>query len=455
MNIPELVSSQNEYFRKGETLDLPFRLQQLQSLRELVSDNHDVLCEAVYRDFGKPEFEVYTNEIAVILQEIDTHLKNLKGWVKPESVKGSTLTFPSRNKIYSQPYGTVLIIGTWNYPVHLLLLPLIGAISAGNCAILKPSELAPETSRAITGLISDRFDSTYLASVEGDAGTSRELLKEKFNYIFFTGSTRVGKMVMQAAAENLTPVTLELGGKSPAIVHKDAEIEIAARRIWWGKYVNAGQTCVAPDFAAVHRDVEDSFIRYSEKVIGEFMADGNNRIKSYSRIINVNHFKRLTDLLSKSEPVTGGEVDPTSRQISPTLVRAGWDHPLMEDEIFGPILPLIVYEDLDDLIHRLRDMPSPLALYLFTENSAIKSTVIREIPFGGGCINDTLTHLGNSNLPFGGVGSSGMGSYHGKFSFETFSYKKSILDKPVWPDLKFRYPPYSVTKLNLFKKIFS
>jgi aldehyde dehydrogenase (NAD+) len=455
MNIPELVSSQKLFFRTGETLELSFRLKQLQKLRDLVSDNHHLLSDAVYRDFGKPEFEVYTNEIAVLLQEIDTHVKNLSGWAKPESVKGTKLTFPSRNNIYSQPYGTVLIIGTWNYPVHLLLLPLIGAISAGNCAILKPSEQAPETSRTIAGLISDRFDSNYLACVEGDAGTSQELLKEKFNYIFFTGSTRVGKMVMQAAAEHLTPVTLELGGKSPAIIHKDAEIEIAARRIWWGKYVNAGQTCVAPDFAAVHRDVEESFIRYSEKVIGRFMADGSKQLRSYSRIINDNHFNRLTDLLSKSEPVAGGEADPKTRRISPTLVRAGWDHPLMEDEIFGPILPMIVYEDFNDLIHRLRDMPSPLALYLFTENSDIKSTVIREIPFGGGCINDTLTHLGNSNLPFGGVGASGMGSYHGKFSFDTFSYKKAILDKPVWPDLKFRYPPYSDTKLNLFKKIFS
>ncbi len=455
MNIPELVSSQKEHFHTGETLELPFRLQQLQTLRDLVSDNHDLLCDAVYRDFGKPEFEVYTNEIAVVLQEIDTHLKNLRDWAKPESVKGSKLTFPSRNKIYSQPYGAVLIIGTWNYPVQLLLLPLIGAISAGNCTILKPSELAPETSRAITGLISDRFNRNYLASVEGDAGTSRELLKEAFNYIFFTGSTRVGKIVMQAAAENLTPVTLELGGKSPAIIHKDAEIEIAARRIWWGKYVNAGQTCVAPDFAAVHRDVEDSFIRYSEKVIGEFMADRTNGIKAYSRIINENHFNRLTNMLSKSEPVIGGEADPNSRQIAPTMVRAGWDHPLMEDEIFGPILPYIVYDDLNDLNQRLRDMPSPLALYLFTKNNDIKNTVIRDVPFGGGCINDTLTHLGNSNLPFGGVGLSGIGNYHGKFSFDTFSYKKSILDKPVWPDLTFRYPPYSGIKLNLFKKIFS
>lgn len=454
-NIPDLAVSQKTYFRSGETLDLTFRHQKLQDLRDLLTGNYQHLCDAIYRDFGKPEFEAFGAEIATLIQEIDHHKKNLDTWAGPVSVKGSILTFPSRNKIYYQPYGSVLIIGPWNYPVYLLLLPLIGAISAGNCAVLKPSEFVPETSKALTQLLKTRFDNRYLTVAEGGAETSRELLRQKFDYIFFTGSKRVGKIVMKAAAEQLTPVTLELGGKSPAIVHKDADIEIAARRIWWGKYFNAGQTCVAPDYVAVHKDVAESFIQHSKQVLDDFFRSDGDKQQPYTKIVNDKHYHRLEKLLSTADPLVGGEKNQVNRQIYLTLVKADWDHPLMKDEIFGPILPMIIYDEMDQLVSQLSDMPSPLALYLFTGSDDIKETVIRTIPFGGGCINDTISHLGNSNLPFGGVGSSGMGTYHGKHSFETFSHQKSILEKPIWPELTFRYPPYSARSLDLIKKYFS
>lgn len=454
-NIPGLTNSQKTYFQSGDTLDLSFRLEMLGKLRKLLTENYDQLCDAIYRDFGKPEFESYGAEIATLLQEIDHHTENLKKWSAAKSVKGSMLIFPSRNKIYYQPYGSVLIIGTWNYPVYLLLLPLVGAISAGNCIVLKPSELAPETSGTITRLIDKYFDSRYLAVVEGGVETGEELLKQKFDYIFFTGSSRVGKIVMKAAAEHLTPVTLELGGKSPAIVHKDADPKIAARRIWWGKYLNAGQTCVAPDFVAVHKSVEDPFIHHSKKVLDEFFNKKDPDQQSYTKIVNNDHYQRLVDLLSTADPIIGGETDSDSRHIYLTLVKVDWDHTLMQDEIFGPILPIIVYDDFDNLTRRLYDMPSPLALYLFTDSDHIKESVIRSIPFGGGCINDTISHFGTSSLPVGGIGPSGMGNYHGKHSFDTFSHQKSILEKPLWPDLTFRYPPYSERSLSLIKKYFS
>jgi aldehyde dehydrogenase (NAD+) len=455
MNYSGLLKSQKQYFFTGETCDLEFRKKQLKKLRGLITENHEQLCDALEKDFGKPRFEAYGAEIATVLKEIDFHIKNLHTWAKPRSADGSLLTFPSRNKIYPQPRGLVLILSPWNYPLNLSLMPLIGAISAGNCVVIKPSELVPNISGSLSALINRVFDQEYIMAAEGGEETSKALLNEKFDYIFFTGSKRVGRLVMKAAAENLTPLTLELGGKSPAIVHKDADIEVAARRIWWGKYLNSGQTCVAPDYAVVHESVREKFIRETRTVIQEFTASGRNGISSMTRILNPEHFDRLMNLIKHSNLIAGGESIEESRHISLTLSDSTWDGPLMKEEIFGPVLPMITYEDLDKLISRLQEMPSPLALYLFTNSKKVKQKVIQKIPFGGGCINETVTHLGTPHLPFGGIGSSGFGSYHGKYSFETFSHLKSILDKPVWPDLPYRYPPYSNKKFSLFKKIFS
>jgi aldehyde dehydrogenase (NAD+) len=455
MNYTGLLKSQKKYFYTGETCDLAFRKKQLKKLRDLITENHEELCDALEKDFGKPRFEAYGAEIATVLKEIDFHLKNVEKWAKPVTANGSLLTFPSRNKIYPQPRGTTLIISPWNYPVYLSLMPLIGAISAGNCAILKPSELVPNISGIVSALINKVFDQEYIMAVDGGVEISQALLKEKFDYIFFTGSKRVGKIVMKAAAENLTPLTLELGGKSPAIVHEDADIEIAARRIWWGKYLNAGQTCVAPDYVVVHEEVRSDFIRESRKVIREFIGKDDEGLASMTRILNSEHFNRLMELVDHSDVVIGGESHTDTRYISLTLAESAWEGPMMDDEIFGPVLPMITFKDFDKLISRLQDMPSPLALYLFTNSKKEKQKVIQKIPFGGGCINETVSHLGTPHLPFGGIGSSGFGTYHGKYSFETFSHLKSILDKPVWPDLSYRYPPYSNKKFSLFKKIFS
>ncbi|MEX2573741.1 MAG: aldehyde dehydrogenase family protein, partial [Balneolaceae bacterium] len=405
--------------------------------------------------FGKPEFEAYSTEIATVLQEIDYHLKHLKSWAKPKKVKGSLLTFPSGNRIYHQPYGSVLIIGAWNYPIRLVLHPLVGAISAGNTVFLKPSELAPETSKTVAGLIKKYFAADYVTAVEGGAETARILLQLPPDYIFFTGSAKTGKLIMREAAEHLTPFTLELGGKSPAIVHQDADMETSARRIWWGKCMNSGQTCVAPDFVAVHKNAEPEFIRHSKAVLKSFCGNSATGAFPEVKIINDSHFQRLSALLSTADLILGGETNAEKRYIAPALVRADWNQRIMKEEVFGPILPMVVYDNLPELAGRLRDMPSPLALYLFTGSSDVRRDVIRNIPFGGGCINDTISHLGNPNLPFGGVGASGTGKYHGKYSFDTFSNEKSVLDKPVWVDPDFRYPPYTPAKLNLIKTFFS
>ncbi len=453
MSIETIVHQQKKLFRTSSTKKLEFRVDKLQILRNLLSDNEAMLCEAVYTDFGKPYFEAYSAEIATVLHEIDFHLKNLKSWIKPESAGNSILTFPSKNYLRYQPFGTVLIIGAWNYPIHLIFHPLVGALSAGNTAVLKPSELAPATSALISELAGHYFSQDYLAVVEGGPETNQELLNQPFDKIFFTGSTRVGKIVMKAAAEQLIPVTLELGGKSPAIVHEDVDIEMAAKRIWWGKCMNAGQTCVAPDYAIVHEEVKDKFIRATKKALSQFYSDTPIFDEGYTQIVNRDHYERLLKLLRKCDLLHGGISNDDKRMIEPTLVDADSDDEIMQDEIFGPILPLLTYQNEDDMIEYISSRPSPLALYLFTNNADLEEKVIDRIPFGGGCINDTISHLANPHLAFGGVGNSGFGSYHGKHSFEEFSHKQSILKKPAWPDPDFRYPPYTETKFKWIKRL--
>lgn len=455
MTIPKLVANQKKTYRSGVTRPEKWRTEQLKQLRKLLVEREKELCDAIREDFGKPYFESYTGEIYTVLKDIDYQLKHLGSWMKPELVGGPVVNFPSKNTVYKQPLGTVLIIGAWNYPIQLTLMPLVGAISAGNTAIVKPSELAPATSSALHKFFKLYFEPDVLAVVEGGVEETQELLRQPIDKIFFTGSTRVGKIIMKAAAEQLIPVTLELGGKSPAIVHSDANIEISTKRIWWGKCVNAGQVCVAPDFVLVHESLKEAFIENSKKTLSAFYRDDYQIGSNYTRIINNDHFDRLKKLLDKSNIIFGGTTNKENRFIEPTLVEAGWDGPVMQDEIFGPILPLLTYEGEDEMIQKLGDRPSSLALYLFTESSELQDKIVENVSFGGGCVNDTLIHLANPRLPFGGVGQSGMGSYHGRKSFDTFSRQQSLLKKSIWPDPDFRYPPYDDSVLSWFKKLFT
>jgi aldehyde dehydrogenase (NAD+) len=455
MRIPELVQLQKESFNSGVTRPEAFRRELLETLSRMLKENEEEICNAIRDDFGKPYFESFTSEVLTVLLEIDNHLKNLSKWMKPESIKPSILTFPSKNLVNRHPFGAVLIIGAWNYPVNLTLQPLVGAISAGNTAVIKPSELSSNTSAVLHRLISSYFDPSVISVVEGAVGETQELLKQPFDKIFFTGSPRVGKVVMKAAAEQLIPVTLELGGKSPAIVHDDANLELAAKRIWWGKTMNAGQTCVAPDFVLIHHSKKEQFIDLGKQVLSRFFANDYITGTNYTQIINHDHFQRLTGLLDQSDVIFGGGTNQETRFIEPTLVDANWNSPVMQDEIFGPILPVVTYRDREEVVRRLTERPAPLALYIFTESEEFENEIIDRVPFGGGCINETIMHLANPNLPYGGVGQSGMGAYHGRFSFETFSRKQAIHKKPAWPDPEFRYPPHDLSNLKWIKKIFS
>lgn len=455
MNVEEIVTKQKKSFQDGITRSFEARKANLEKLRDLVSGKNEELCEAMNRDFGRPLFESFVTDIYTVLHEINFHLKNLRNWMDPESVSGPVVTFPSNNVIYRQPFGTVLVIGAWNYPVYLTLMPVIGAISAGNTVVLKPSEMVPATSGLLKSFTQKYFEEDVLTVVEGGVDETTELLNQPFDKIFFTGSSRVGKIVMKAAAEQLIPVTLELGGKSPAIVHHDADIEVSAKRIWWGKTINAGQTCVAPDFVAAHESVRDEFIEKSKKVLSEFYRNDYQPGENYTRILNGDHFARLQKLLDKSDVAFGGISQRESLFIEPTIINAAWDDEIMQDEIFGPLLPVLTYSDSGALTEKLRRRRAPLALYLFTKDPEFEGRVLNEVPFGGGCVNETVQHLGNPNLPFGGVGSSGMGSYHGKHSFDTFSRNQSIMKKTFWPDPDFRYPPYDETFKTWFKRIFS
>lgn len=455
MTIPDLIQTQKAAFTKGVTQTLEKRTGFLNQLRNMVSSHEKELCDAIAADFGKPYVESYITEIFTVLQEIDFHLKHLKKWMKPESAGTHVSVFPSKSEIHYRPFGTVLVISAWNYPVHLSLMPVIGALSAGNTVILKPSELAGHTSAMLKKLIDRYFQNQVFSVVEGAVDETQELLDQPFDKIFFTGSSRVGKIVMKAAAEQLIPVSLELGGKSPAIVHSDADLHTATRRIWWGKTINAGQTCVAPDYVLIHENLKKKFIETSRDVLSSFFKDDYRTGENYTRIINKQHFDRLSGLLEHSSVLFGGGTKSENLFIEPTLLDAGWEDEIMREEIFGPLLPLLTYSDTDRMVEKVRSRPAPLALYLFTNSDTVQDKVFTGIPFGGGCLNETISHLGNPNLPFGGIGNSGMGSYHGKYSFDTFSHKQSILKKPVWPDPDVRYPPYDQDKLKWVKKLFS
>jgi len=449
--VKDIIRKQREFFATGKTKDVEWRIEQLKRLKQAVIDAQEAIVNAVKADLGRPDFEAYF-EIAAI-SEINYVLKNLKSWVKPKKVSTGIEQFPASAQIYPEPLGVVLIIAPWNYPFQLMISPLTGAIAAGNCAVLKPSEIAANTSRVITDIIQKTFDPAYIAVVEGGVETSQQLLEEKFDHIFFTGGTAIGKIVMQAAAQHLTPVTLELGGKTPCIVDSDVDLKHAAKRITWGKYLNAGQTCIAPDYLLVDRRIKSDLLTEIQKCVEEFYGDDPSESPDYGRIISRKHFDRLEPLLKDGEIVVGGGTKPEEKYIAPTVVdQVSWESPLMQDEIFGPILPVLEYTDLKEAIAQINARPKPLALYIFSKDKQKQEQVLQETSSGGVCINDTVMHFGVSTLPFGGVGDSGIGNYHGKASFDTFSHYKSVLKKGFRFDPNWRYPPYK-DKLSLLKRI--
>jgi aldehyde dehydrogenase (NAD+) len=451
-NIKSLISAQREFFKSNKTKDISFRLEMLNKLKRAVIKYQDDIIKALYDDMKKPATEAYIAEVYIVLNEIDILLKDTSQWAKPRRVKTSPVLFSAKSFIYPEPYGVALIISPWNYPFQLLIDPLAGAIAAGNCSVLKPSELAPATSVLIAKMIKEEFDPRFIAVVEGGIESSTALLAEKFDYIFYTGSTSVGRVVMRAAAENLTPLTLELGGKSPVIIDEDANLEIAARRIVKGKFFNAGQTCIAPDYLYVHSSIIDNLNSILKEKISEFYGEDPYVSSAYARIINDRHFSRLSKLIS-GNIIYGGKTVPAGRYISPTIINnATWNDPVMQEEIFGPILPVMPFTDLESVISEINSRPKPLALYYFSNNSAKQEKILRETSSGGVCINDTMEHIISEYLPFGGVGESGMGAYHGRASFDAFSHAKSVLKKSFRFDVKLKYAPYRVS-LSALKKI--
>ncbi|CBZ02991.1 aldehyde dehydrogenase [Clostridium botulinum] len=453
-NIRNILEKQKSFFDKGYTKDINFRIEALKKLKHNIKINENNIFKALKIDLNKSEFETFITEIGIVYDEINGAIKNIKKWSKPKKVKTPITNFLASSYIYNESYGVVLIMSPWNYPFQLIMAPLVGAISAGNCVLLKPSELAIETEKIIVKIIKDTFSDEYIGVITGGIEESTALLKEKFDYIFYTGGINVGKIVMRAAAEHLTPITLELGGKSPCIVDKDANIDLAARRIAWGKFLNAGQTCVAPDYLVVHRNIKEKLISSIENYIVEFFGENTFESEDYPRIINERHFKRLEGYLKEGKIVSGGNTDINNLYIEPTIIEGiNFENKIMEEEIFGPIFPVIEFENIDKVIDIVKNNPKPLALYYFSENKEKQEFIIKNISFGGGCINDTIMHLSTSALPFGGVGSSGIGGYHGRASFDTFSHKKSILKKSNLIDVKIRYAPFK-RKINLAKRLF-
>ncbi|MEN4762070.1 aldehyde dehydrogenase [Chryseobacterium sp. C39-AII1] len=451
MEIQEIVSKQKDFFKTQQTKNIKYRKMYLEKLRDVILQNENLLYEAIYKDFGKSKFDTFTTEISFILNDINYYLKNLKSLSKPKKVRTNLVNQIGKSRIHSEPLGNILVIGAWNYPYQLSFSPIVAALAAGNCCILKPSEIAENTMKAMVKIINENFPPEYLYAYEGGIDETTELLKLKFDKIFFTGSTKVGKIVYEAAAKNLTPVTLELGGKSPAIITKEANLEVAAKRIVWGKFLNAGQTCVAPDYLLVEESVKEQFLEMLRKYIQEFKYEPNS--EHYTKIINQKNFERLIKLINKDKIYFGGNFDREKLFIEPTiLTNINWEDDVMQEEIFGPILPVISFNNFNIVLNEILELEKPLAAYLFTNNSEEKENFKQKLSFGGGCINDIMMHLGNENLPFGGVGSSGIGNYHGKFGFETFSHQKAILDRATWGEPNIKYPPYSEKKLSWIKR---
>lgn len=451
----KLTEAQKQFFETGRTRDLAFRICQLQLLADAMRKNETVLEEALKKDLGKSAFESYATEIGFVLADIRYTIQNLQKWSAPKRVRTPLYLFPDKSKIQKEPYGSVLILGPYNYPVQLLAEPLVGAIAAGNCAVLKPSELTPHVSEAMYQIVHSTFKEEYIACVEGGVEVNQELLSQKFDYIFFTGSERVGRIVMKAAAENLTPVTLELGGKSPVIIEKTANIKEAARRIAWGKLMNAGQTCVAPDYVLVDESRKQQFLTEMKTAFSHLYGKEIKKNPDFGRIVNERHMERLQKILEQDAKYLfcGGRADTLQRYIEPAILDLGKDQNAasMQEELFGPILPVLSYHKLEDAVRFVNKRAKPLALYLFTKKRSAEKFVLERVSSGGVCVNDTISHLINPDLPFGGVGASGMGQYHGKYSFDTFTHEKSVFYKPADWNLPVCYPPFTKGKMNLVK----
>jgi len=451
--VKQLVAAQNEFFATQKTKEVAHRKQYLIKLQQEILDQEDAVCDALYADFKKPKFESLATETQLVLAELKHAIKNVKSWSESNRVGASLLNFPSKEWIQPEPYGKVLVISPWNYPFMLTMSPLIGALAAGNTAILKPSEFSPNTSKIIARIIRKVFPPEYVTVVEGGVEVSTELLAEKWEYIFFTGSTRVGKIVYKKAAEHLTPVTLELSGKNPCIVDETASIPLAAKRIAWGKLINAGQTCIAPDYILVHKSVKKALVDGLKANITQFYGENIEASNDFARITTSKHYEELKAMLKGQNLLFGGNYNDEDQYLEPTLVdEPQEDSTIMEGEVFGPILPIISYEDESELDEYISRFPNSLAFYVFSNNKKFQKRMMRQYSFGGGTINDVVVHISNKDLPFGGVGQSGIGGYHGKYSFDLFSHHKSIVKRGTWLDVPLRYAPYNIS-LNLIRKI--
>lgn len=452
MSIEEIVKNQRDYYMTGATRPLDFRLESLRKLQKSVRENEKQICDALLKDLNKHPFESYMAEVGMVLDEVKFHIRHLRRWIKDQVVPTPLVHFPAVSFTSPEPYGVALIMSPWNYPILLCLDPLIGAISAGNCAVIKPSAYTPATSQVIADIVKAIYPPEYITVVQGGRQENTALLEQKFDYIFFTGSISVGKAVMEAAAKHLTPVTLELGGKSPAIVDASADLKLAAKRIAFGKLLNGGQTCVAPDYVLVEASVRDTLIKNFREVLAEKFPNGD--YSDHVRIVNERHYQEKKALLEGQTIAFGGVFDDERHTLEPTvLINVDPESPVMQEEIFGPILPVLTWTKLEEAIAFVRSRPKPLALYLFTGKQEAERKVLDNCSFGGGCINDTVIHLATTHMGFGGVGLSGMGSYHGKKSFDTFTHYRSMVRKSTWLDLPFRYFPYTERKLRLIRRV--
>lgn len=454
-NITETIKKQRDFFRTGKTKSIDFRLRQIHRLKKGILQHEKEIENALWQDLGKAPLESYATEIGFVLAEIRDTEKHLCRWSKPKKVSTPLYSFPAESRIYPEPYGVVLVMAPWNYPFQLAMAPLLGALAAGNCAVVKLSEDAPKTAAVIEKILTELFPPMYVSTFVGGREVNQALLAESFDYIFFTGSPTVGKVVMEAASKNLTPVSLELGGKSPCIVDKTADIPMAAKRIVWGKFTNAGQTCVAPDYLLVESSIQEEFVYQVILEIRKSFGGNPQKNQQFPKIVNEKQFNRLQNLIKNSgELVYGGRVNPKTRQIEPTILeQVSWDDPIMQEEIFGPIMPIIYYNSWEEIISKIAERPKPLAAYLFSTDERTQKKFLEELSFGGGCINETLMHMATPYMPFGGVGNSGMGGYHGKWSFDTFSHYKGILKKENWFEPPVRYAPYTLLKTQIIKKI--
>ncbi|MEY2799126.1 MAG: hypothetical protein RI934_114 [Bacteroidota bacterium] len=446
----QLIQKQRDFFNSNQSKNIDFRITQLKKLKKVIQANEQILNEAIYADFQKSAFDTYTNELSILYAEIDESIRKVKKWASRKRVNTNLVNMPAKSYIVPEPLGVCLVIGAWNYPYQLSFGPAIAAISAGNTVILKPSELPIRTSQVMAKIINENFDPAFFKVVEGGIPETNALLAERFDKIFFTGSVGVGKIVYQAAAKYLTPVTLELGGKSPAIITDAANLKIHVKRIVWAKFINAGQTCIAPDYILLPKSLEQEFLTLAKaEIANEKFAVAND---NYVQIINSKNLQRLANLIDPTKVFCGGSFNEQTRVFEPTIMQqVSFDDAIMQEEIFGPILPVITYENLDEAISEIKKREKPLSCYVFTSSNTLKNKIINEISFGSGAINECIMQITNSNMPFGGVGESGIGAYHGEFGFKTFSHFKSMLEKPSWFEPNLKYYPHTKFKFNLIK----